>query len=267
MINRWEKAKEADGQVTLLLGIPGVGKLLIRELRLNVQNEPHFFLHYQCSPYHTQSAFFPIIEQTEQDLQLRGCPSDADKLTKIRAHFPRSADDTIELALLIANLLSIPTKNDCELSQFTSQQIKNRTISKVIDMVLALSAKRPTLCIFEDVHWIDHSSLQLLELMMSRIDHARVLLIVSYRPEFRHAWPNYANVTMHSLTRLSRSEVSGMVKDLFRGRSIPHPILSEIIDKTDGVPLFIEELTSSIVSDSRTTQPTLLRVRTRCMMH
>lgn len=261
LIDRWQKVKEADGQVILLSGIPGVGKSrLIHELMSNIQHEPHFLLHYQCSPYHSQSAFFPIIEQIDQALQLTGCLSDADKLAKIKAYFPHSTDDSIEPALLIANLLSIPIKSDHKLSELTPQQIKNRTISKIIDMILALSGRRPTLCIFEDVHWIDHSTLELLELIMSRIDRARVLLIVSYRPEFRHAWFNHENVTIHSLTRLSRSEVSGMVKDLLRGASIPRHILDEIIEKADGVPLFIEELTSSIVSNEQTTKPKLLRV-------
>jgi class 3 adenylate cyclase len=232
LTDRWEKVEEAEGQVILLSGIPGVGKSrLIHELRSSIQHEPHFLLHYQCSPYHSQSAFFPIIEQIEQTLQLTGCPSDADKLAKIKGYFPRSADDSIDPALVIANLLSIPTETNHEFSELTPQQIKNRTIAKIIEMVLALSGKGPTLCIFEDVHWIDPSTLELLELIISRIDRARVLLIVSYRPEFRHAWFNHANVTLHSLTRLSRGEVSGMVNELLRGGSIPRLVLDEIIER------------------------------------
>jgi tetratricopeptide (TPR) repeat protein len=115
-------------------------------------------------------------------------------------------------------------------------------------MILSLSAKRPTLCIFEDVHWIDPSTLELLELAISRIDRARILLVVSYRPEFRHTWPTHANITLHSLTRLSRSEVTRMIKELSREGSLSQQILDQIIEKGDGVPLFIEELTTSIIS-------------------
>ena len=261
LLDRWHKVKEADGQVILVSGIPGVGKSrLIHELRSNIEYEPHFLLQHQCSPYHSQSAFFPIIEQIEQALQLSSRQSDAEKLAKIKASFPRSADDLIDPALLIANLLSIPTESRDELSKLTPQQIKNRTISALIDKVLDLSEKHPTMCIFEDVHWIDHSTLELLELLIDRIDRARILLVVSCRPEFGQRWFKHANVTMHSLTRLSRTEVSGMVRDLLRVGKIPAHILDEIIAKADGVPLFIEELTSSIASNEQAAQPAAFRV-------
>jgi class 3 adenylate cyclase/predicted ATPase len=261
LLDRWQKVKESDGQVILLSGIPGVGKSrLIHELRSKIGSEPHFLLQHQCSPYHSQSAFFPIIEQIGQTLQLTSQQPDAEKFAKIKAYFPRSADDSIDTALLIANLLSIRTESDDGLSELTPQQIKNRTISTLIDKVLDLSENHPTLCIFEDVHWIDPSTLELLELIISRIDRARVLLVVSCRPEFGQTWFKHANVTMHSLTRLSRSEVSGMVRDLLRGGSIPADILDEIITKADGVPLFIEELTNSIASNEQDTQPAALRV-------
>ena len=208
-------------------------------------------MNHQCSAYHSQSAFFPIIEQIKQATQVTTRDSNADKLARVKAYFASSLYELTEPALLIANLLSIPTENNHELSQLTPQQIKNRTITKLVDMLLVLSARRPTLCVFEDVHWLDPSTLELLELAISRIAHARFLLVVSCRPEFRPAWFTRADVTMHSLTRLSRSEVSAMIRGLMirgllRGEAVPQKILDEIIDKADGVPLFIEELTSSI---------------------
>ncbi len=247
ILDRWRKAKEAEGQVVLLSGIAGVGKSrLIHELKTSIHREPHFLLNYQCSPYYGQSAFFPIIEQIKQAARLTPHDSNAEKLSKLRAYLADSVDNSLELAFLISKLLSIPTENSQELSQLTSQQIKNRTITKLIDMILTMAAKHPTVCIFEDVHWIDPSTLELLELAISRIDRARVLLVVSCRPEFRSAWFNRANVTTHSLTRLSRSEVTAMVKELLSGASMAQNTLDEIIDKADGVPLFIEELTGSI---------------------
>lgn len=246
-LDRWQKAKEADGQVILLSGIPGVGKSrLIHELKSSVQREPHFMLSYQCSSYHSQSAFFPIIEQIKQASQITDRDSSADKLIKLNGYFSGVVDDPTELALLAANLLSIPTENDHELSGLTPQQIKNRTITRLVEMLLGLSAQRPTLCIFEDAHWLDPSTLEFLELAISRILHARILLVVSCRPEFRPGSFARANVTTHSLTRLSRSEVTAMIKDLLHGEVMPPKIVDEIIDKADGVPLFIEELTSSI---------------------
>lgn len=249
LLDRWQKIKEADGQVVLLSGIPGVGKSrLIHELKSNIENEPHFLLNYQCSPYHSQSPFFPVIEQIELATQLTAADSDADKFSKVKAYLSDLMDNPAESASLIARLLSISIEDQSGLSTLTPQQIKNRTVDKVVEMILSLSAKRPTLCIFEDVHWIDPSTLELLELAISRIDRARILLVVSYRPEFRHTWSTHPNVTLHSLTRLSRSEVTRMINELLREGSLSQQILDQIIEKADGVPLFIEELTTSIIS-------------------
>jgi len=249
LLDRWEKVKEGDGQAILLSGIPGVGKSrLLHELKSRIQEEPHLLLHHQCSPYHTQSAFFPVIEQIEQAAQLTAREADADKIAKLQAYLPRLTDGSIEPLLLIAKLLSITTENRKELSELTPQQIKNRTISTLVDMLLAYSMQRPTLCIFEDAHWLDPSTLELVELIISRIGHARVMLIVSCRPEFRPTWLAHANITTHSLTRLSQTEVRTMIRDVLRGGSIPQQLVDQIIEKADGVPLFIEELTSSTLS-------------------
>ncbi|MGB8613326.1 MAG: adenylate/guanylate cyclase domain-containing protein [Pseudolabrys sp.] len=267
LLDRWEKVKEGDGQVILLSGIPGVGKSrLLHELKSHVEEEPHILLHHQCSPYHNQSAFHPVIEQIEQAAHLIAREADADKITKLQAYLPRSTNSSIEPLLLIANLISISTENQQHLSELTPQQIKNRTISTLVEMLLAFSVQRPTLCIFEDAHWLDASTLELLELMISRIAHARVLLIVSSRPEFRPTWLAHANVSTHSLTRLSQAEVKTMIRDLLRGGNMPQKLVDQIIEKADGVPLFIEELTSSTLSAplretlGHTEQPASLRV-------
>ncbi|MGB9052315.1 MAG: adenylate/guanylate cyclase domain-containing protein [Pseudolabrys sp.] len=267
LLDRWEKVKEGDGQVILLSGIPGVGKSrLLHELKSHVEEEPHILLHHQCSPYHNQSAFHPVIEQIEQAAHLIAREADADKITKLQAYLPQLTNSSIEPLLLIANLLSISTENQQHLSELTPQQIKNRTISTLVEMLLAFSVQRPTLCIFEDAHWLDASTLELLELMISRIAHARVLLIVSSRPEFRPTWLAHANVSTHSLTRLSQAEVKTMIRDLLRGGNMPQKLVDQIIEKADGVPLFIEELTSSTLSAplretlGHTEQPASLRV-------
>jgi len=269
LLDRWQKVKAGDGQVIVLSGIPGVGKSrLLHELKSHIQQEPHVLLHHQCSPYHSQSAFFPVIGQIEQAAQLTAREAEADKIAKLTTYLLRSTDNAKEQVLLIAKLLSIPLENHLELSGLTPQQIKNRTISTLVDMILAFSVQRPTLCIFEDAHWLDPSTLELLESIISRIDHARVLLIVSCRPEFRPTWMTHANTTMHSLTRLSLTEVKTMIRDILRGGSMPQPVLDRIIEKADGVPLFIEELTSSMLSAplrtrgtfERAAQPALLRV-------
>ena len=269
LLDRWKKVKEGDGQVILLSGIPGVGKSrLLHELKSHIQHEPHILLHHQCSPYHSQSAFFPVIEQIEKAVQLTAREADSEKIAKLKAYLPRLTNNSVEPVLLIAKLLSVYTENHDEVSELTPQQIKNKTISTLLDMLLAFSLQRPTLCIFEDAHWVDPSTLELLDLIISRIGHARVLLIVSCRPEFHPPWIAHANITIHSLTRLSQTEVRTLIRDLLKGRNISEELVDQIIEKADGVPLFIEELTSSTLSaplqtqgtSGRTAQPALLRV-------
>ena len=269
LLDRWRKVKEGDGQVILLAGIPGVGKSrLLHELKSNIELESHFLLHHQGSPYHSQSALFPVIEQIGQTAQLTARDVDAEKLAKLEAYLPRLTDGSKEPVLLIAKLLSIPLEEHLELSGLTPQQIKNKTISTLVDMLLAFAVQRPTLCIFEDGHWLDPTTRELIDLIISRIDHARVLLVVSCRPEFRPTWINYANTTTLSLTRLSQTEVKAMIRELWRGGTMHQPLLDQIIEKADGVPLFIEELTSSMLNapvrargtPERRAQPTLLKV-------
>lgn len=269
LLDRWKKVKEGDGQVIVLSGIPGVGKSrLLYELKSHIQDEPHLFLLHQCSPYHSQSAFFPVIDQIEQAAQVTAREADAEKIAKLQAYLPRLSNGSTEPLLLIAKLLSISIENHREQLELTPQQIKNRTINALVDTLLAFALQRPTACVFEDAHWLDPSTLELLELILSRIDHARVLLIVSCRPEFRPKWIAHPSITIHSLTRLSHTEVKNMIRDLLRGGSVPQQVIDQIIQKTDGVPLFIEELTSSILSapsrtrdpSERVTQPALLKV-------
>jgi class 3 adenylate cyclase/predicted ATPase len=269
LFDRWQKVKTGDGQVVLLSGIPGVGKSrLLHELKLRIRQDSHFFLHHQCSPYHSQSAFFPVIEQIRQAAQITAREPDSDKIAKLEAYLRRSTDSSAVPVLLIAKLLSIPTGDHRELSELTPQQIKNRTISTLVDTLLAISVERPTVCIFEDAHWLDPSTLELLELIVSRIDHARLFLIVSCRPEFRPTWITHANITTLSLTRLSNPEVKEMMRDLLSGGGIPQQLFDQIVEKADGIPLFIEELTSNMLSAPLRTrgdfehaaQPLLLRV-------
>jgi class 3 adenylate cyclase/predicted ATPase len=257
LLDRWNKVKEGDGQAILLSGIAGVGKSrLVHELISHIQKEPNLLLVHQSSPYHSQSAFFPVIEQIQQAANLSTRDSEAEKIAKLRDYLPRSTDGSNATLLLIANLLSVSFESDREFSKLTPQQIKNRTISALFDLLLQFSLQRPTVCIFEDAHWLDPSTLELLELVVTRTGPARVLIVVSGRPEFRPAWIAHPNITTHSLTRLSHSEVKKMIHNLVVGENIPSQVIDQIVQKTDGVPLFIEELTTSILSAPMRTRGT-----------
>jgi class 3 adenylate cyclase/tetratricopeptide (TPR) repeat protein len=268
LLDRWNKVKGGDGQVIVLSGIPGVGKSrLIHELRSNIQAEPHSLLCYQGSPYHSQSPLAPVIGQMQHAAQLVTREADTDKLAKLDAYLPHVTGRHQEQLSLIAKLLSIPMENDAGLSGLTSQQVKNKTISMLADMLLAFADQQPTLCILEDLHWMDPTTIELITLMISRIERARVLLVVSCRPDFRPAWIDYANTTTLSLTRMSHTEVKTMIQNLSAGGTLPLAVVDQIIEKADGVPLFIEELTSSTLGAlssrgavQRKDPPTSLRV-------
>ena len=160
--------------------------------------------------------------------QLNSGDSDVDQFAKLKGYLSGLTKNPAESAALIARLLSISIEDQSGLSALTPQQIKNRTVDKLLEIILSFSAQRSTPCIFEDVHWKDPSTLELLELVISRIDRTPIMLVVSYRPEFRHAWPTHPNVTLHSLTRLSRSEVTKMIKELLREGSLSQQVFDQL---------------------------------------
>jgi class 3 adenylate cyclase/tetratricopeptide (TPR) repeat protein len=244
---RWEQAKGGEGQVIVLGGEPGIGKSRITQaLRERVADEPHTRLRYQCSPYHTNSALHPVIEQIERAAGFQRDDAPDQKLDKLEQFFPDGAGRT-----LVGSLLSLPIERYPALAMSPQKQ-KEDTLRALAEQVMALAADRPVLLIFEDAHWIDPTSQELLDLMVPMMAAHRVLAVITHRPEYQPPWTGQGHVAPLSLTRLGRADAAAMVARV-SDTPLPDEILDQIVAKTDGVPLFVEELTKTVIESGADT--------------
>ncbi|MGY3037703.1 putative ATPase/class 3 adenylate cyclase [Bradyrhizobium sp. USDA 4354] len=248
LLEHWQRAKEGEGQVVLLGGEPGIGKSrLVRALRGRLENEPHTALSHYCSPHHQTSPLYPVIGLLERVAGFAPDDSAAAKLDKLEALLALSIDDVTAVASLFATLLSLETGARYPPLDMSPHRQKERTLEELVNQVLGLAARRPVLAMYEDVHWADPTSLELLDLLVDRVQGARVLVFITFRPEFEPPWMRCANVTTLTLSRLSRRQGAAMVARLSGGKALPPAVLDQIVAKTDGVPLFVEELTRTVL--------------------
>ncbi|WP_271553242.1 adenylate/guanylate cyclase domain-containing protein [Bradyrhizobium sp. CCBAU 45394] len=242
---RWRQAEKGEGRVVLLVGEAGIGKSrLTRALLEGLAAEPHLRLRYFCSPHHRNSALFPVISQIEHAAGFLRDNTAEQKLAKLDLLLARAAAEP-EAVDLITDLLSLPARHPAP--EPSPQQRKEKTLAALLAQVDGLAQEQPVLILFEDLHWIDPTSLELLTAIVDRVQRLPVLLLATARPEFMPPWPSHAHVTALSLTRLSRRECVALVEQITGGKVLPDEILEQILARTDGVALFIEELTKTVI--------------------
>jgi class 3 adenylate cyclase/predicted ATPase len=248
LLDRWEQAKESEGQVVLLAGEPGIGKSrLLQALRDRLASETHVHYGYYCSSHRRDSPLRPVIAQLERAADFSRGDDPGRKLAKLEALLARGSRDVIRIAPLIASLLSIPSGGRYPPLDMSQQLQRERTLVALVDQLAGSAADRPLLLVWEDVHWADPTSLELLGLAIDRLQSLPVLALVTFRPEFAPPWPSHTHVTSLMLNRLGRRRCSLMVAGLIGGRSLPADVLDQIVARAEGVPLFVEELTKAVL--------------------
>jgi DNA-binding winged helix-turn-helix (wHTH) protein len=249
LLRRWSRAKAGQGQAVLLSGEPGIGKSrLTVALSDAIATEPHTRLRYFCSPQHADSALYPIIGQMERASGLAHDDAPSSRLDKLDALLEPTATSARDAALL-AEMLSLPNDGRYPTLVLDPPQRRQKTLEALVSQLEALSHSEPVLMIFEDVHWIDPSSLEALDRTVERIKALRVLLIVTHRPEFEAPWIGQPHVMALIVNRLSEREVSALIRRV-ADRALPPNLLHDIVERSDGIPLFVEEITKAALEAS-----------------
>jgi class 3 adenylate cyclase/predicted ATPase len=247
LLRRWARAKAGDGQVVLVSGEPGIGKSRIAAaLAERLQAEPHSRLRYFCSTYYQDSALYPFIDQLGRAAGFARDDPPAVRLEKLETLLALAAPPDEDVAVL-ADLLSLPSSERHPLPSLSPQRKKERTLEALVRQLEGLAYRQPVLMVFEDAHWIDPTSRELLDLTVERVRSLPVLLIVTFRPEFQSPWTGQPQVSMLALNRLDRRDRIALVEQITGDETLPGVVVDQIVERTDGVPLFVEELTKSVL--------------------
>jgi class 3 adenylate cyclase/DNA-binding SARP family transcriptional activator/predicted ATPase len=252
LLRRWDQARTGEGRVVLLSGEPGIGKSRVAEALLTrLERAPHARMRYFCSPHHTNSPLYPFIAQLERIAGFEPGNSAAAKLDKLEALLDPMAKNAPRDLALIADLLSVPTDGRYPVVEVTPQLKRELTLSALLRHLEGMAAQTPVLIVVEDAHWIDPTSFDLLNRAVDSIAGLPVLLVLTFRPEFQSTWIGQPHVTMLPLSRLGRRDSAGIIGGVAQGRTLPDMVVEQILAHTDGVPLFIEELTSTLLESGQ----------------
>jgi class 3 adenylate cyclase len=245
---RWEQAKEGEGQVVLLSGEAGIGKSrLVQEFKEQLEREGVTRLEFRCSPYHQNSAQYPIIDHLQRLLQFARDDSPVTKLDKLHhtlSHYRFPQADTLPL---LAALLSLPHPDGYPPITVSPQKQKEKTQAALVAWLIEEAEQNPVYNAWEDLHWADPSTLEVLTLLLDQVPMTRLLAVLTFRPEFTPPWGNRSHLSQLTLRRLGQPQVKTMVEQVTRGKALPLEVLKQIVSKTDGVPLFVEEITKSVL--------------------
>jgi len=248
LLERWRRVHEGHGQVVLLGGEPGIGKSrLLQVFRERLDDEPHAWIECRASNLDRHTAFHPLSELLEEMLDLRAEGTAEQKLTRLAEGLGAAGLAPFETAPLFASLLGLAPSGREEPLPTSAEVRRHRTIEALVEWFLALARPQPTVLVFEDLHWIDSSTLEVLGLLIERVARAPMLLLPTFRTHFEPPWsqqPHVQDVTLHPLTP---HETAAMVEGITGGRSLPPVVLGRVIQETDGVPLFVEELTRTVL--------------------
>jgi class 3 adenylate cyclase/predicted ATPase len=247
---RWEQVKDGRGQVVLLSGEAGIGKSrLVQVLQAHVAAEPQAWLTpCQCSPYYQNTALYPMIDLLERvALRFDRNESPAQKLRKLEGFVVQYGLALTETVPLLAALLSLPLPADYGPLRVSPEQQKQQTLHALVTIFLRIAAQQPVLFVMEDLHWVDPSTLELLSLLVDQGPTVRILALFTFRPDFTPPWTGRSHLSQVTLQRLTRQQAAAMIHPVAHGKALPPEVVEQVVAKTDGVPLFVEELTKMVL--------------------